>query len=132
MSIAFLAFAAAFIVSSTYQLGRGVFATTAKNGSVPPPPACVAGISKLEAALDRGLAKASGATDEGAALSAFGAEAQPEWNDLPATQAACDPTPTGKDAYAALLRLRMADESFLKRRVADLSPIRRDVDAYLR
>lgn len=132
MNIAFLTLTTAFIVSSTWQLGRGVFGVTATNGSAPPPPACVAGISRLASALDRGVARASSAPDEGAALSSFASEAAPDWNDLGAVESHCEASATGKDAYAALLRLRMADESFLKRRVAELSPMRRDVDAYLR
>ncbi|MEO8801333.1 MAG: hypothetical protein ABI551_25815 [Polyangiaceae bacterium] len=132
MNIAFLTLATAFVVSSTWQLQRGVFGVTAKDGSAPPPPACVAGVSRLANALDRGVARASTAADEGAALSSFANEARPDWNDLGLVEANCKASPTGKDAYAALLRLRTADESFLKRRVAELSPMRRDVDAYLR
>ena len=133
VSAAFLLFAATFIVVSTIEIARGVYGEPVASGEGPPPSAaCVAGIKVLVAALDRAMAAGASAHDESAALREFAGTAKPEWDGISETENACSATPQGKDAFAALVRLRAADESFLRRRVAEVAPLRRDVDAYLR
>ena len=133
VSAAFLLFAAAFIVVSTVNIARGVYGEPVASGQGPHPSAgCVAEIKVMVAALDRATAAGASARDESAALQAFAGAAKPEWDGISGTENACSATPQGKDAFAALLRLRAADESFLRRRVAEVAPLRRDVDAYLR
>ncbi len=133
VTAAFLIFAAAFIVTSTVDIARGVYDEHVASTEGPPPTAaCVEGIKTLVGALDRAVSVATSAKDEPSALSAFSSGAKPEWDAAYGTESACSTTPQGKDAFAALVRLRAADESFLKRRVAEVAPLRRDVDAYLR
>lgn len=127
----FVLFVTVFILSTTWQLGRGVFSGKAKSAH-PPPAACVAGISRLASALDRALAAAASISDEGTALATFSSGALPEWNDREKVAAECSVAPEGQDAFSALLRLRHAQEGFLQRQVAEVSPMRRDVEAYLR
>lgn len=126
----FVLFVSVFIVSTTWQIGSGVFAN--KKSKAPPPAACVAGISRLVPALDRALAASSAATDEGVGLATFAKNAFPEWNDQEKVAADCGTTAEGQAAFSALLRLRRAEESSLQRQVAELSPMRQDVEAYLR
>lgn len=133
VSAAFISFAAAFIVISTLDIARGVYGKPVASGEAPPPSAaCVAGIRVQVAALDRAMSASASSRDESTALQTFVGAAKPEWDGISETEEACSATPQGKDAFAALVRLRAADESFLRRRIAEVAPLRRDVDAYLR
>jgi hypothetical protein len=134
VSALFVGVVSVFIVITTAQLGLGVFGKTASRAGAggAPPAACIAGISRLTPALDRALGTASPIADDSAALAAFAAATLPEWNDSQNIESACIATPEGKDAFAAVLRLRRAEEALLHRDVAELSPMRRDVEAYLR
>jgi hypothetical protein len=134
VSALFVGVVSVFIVITTAQLGLGVFGKTASKAGagVAPPAACIAGISRLTPALDRALGASSPIADDSAALAAFAAATLPEWNDSQNIESACSTTPEGKDAFAAVLRLRRAEEALLHRDVAELSPMRRDVEAYLR
>lgn len=133
-SAIFVGIVSVFIVITTWQVARGVFGkggTSAKAG-IAPPPACIAGISRLGGALDRAVAAASQSSDEHAVNAAFANAVKPEWDDSDKVQADCAATPEGQDAFAALLRLRRAEETSLERHVAEVSPMKRDVEAYLR
>lgn len=134
MTAAFLTIAVAFVISSTWQIARGVLglSTPAVANAPPPAPECVAGITRLEKALDRGLEGAAASAEVPDALRRFEAGAEPEWSDRAAVENACNGSLQGKDAFTALVRLRNADETFLRRQVAEVEPIRRDVEAYLR
>ena len=133
VTAAFLIFAAGFIVTSTLDIARGVYGEHVASGEGPPPSvACVGGIKALVGALDRAMSVAAASRDESAALPAFAGATKPEWDAAADVENACSATPQGKDAFAALVRLRAADESFLQRRIAEIAPLRRDVDAYLR
>jgi hypothetical protein len=132
VSALFVSIVSVFIVITTWQVARGVFGKGVMKASVAPAPICVAGVSRLNDALDRALAAASPLTDEHAIDAAFANAARPEWDDSSKVEADCAGTQEGQDAFAALLRLRRADESFLHREVAELSPMKQDVEAYLR
>jgi hypothetical protein len=134
VSALFVGVVSVFIVITTVQLGRGVFGQNASkaNGGITLPAACIAGISRLAPALDRALAVASPIADENASLAAFAGATLPEWNDSQIIEQSCNATPEGQEAFAAVLRLRRAEEGFLHRQFAELSPMRRDVEAYLR
>ena len=132
VSAAFLLFAAAFIVISTIDIAHGVYGRPAPAAGPPPTRGCLLHIQALAMALDRAMSAAGASRDESAALRAFDAATKPDWDSLPYTEQLCSSTPRGVDAFAALLRLRAAEESFLRRRVAEVAPLRRDVDAYLR
>lgn len=128
----FVSIVAIFIVITTTQIARGVFGKGATKSSNPPPAACVAGISRMNGALDRAVASTSQITDEHGVDAAFAIAVKPDWDDSDKVQADCATTPEGQDAFAAVLRLRRADETSLERHVAEVSPMKRDVAAYLR
>jgi hypothetical protein len=130
----FVSIVAVFIVITTTQIARGVFGLGApKSGAgVAPPPACIAGISRMSSALDRAVAATSQTTDAHAVAGAFANAAKPEWDDSDKVQVDCAATPEGQDAFAALLRLRRVEETSLGRHVAEVSPMKQDVAAYLR
>ncbi len=134
VSAAFVGVVSVFIVITTVQVGRGVFGKGAPsaNGGIAPPPACVAGIARLDAALDRAMMTTSRITEEDAVTPAFAQSTLPEWNESPKVEEDCNATPEGKEAFAAILRLRRAEESLLHRQVGELSPMKQDVEAYLR
>jgi hypothetical protein len=56
---------------------------------------------------------------------------QPEWAEQAAVATACASDPRGQDAFAALLRLKLAEEGFVRRQIVEIAPVRRDVRAYL-
>ncbi len=105
--------AVAFIVSSTSQITRAVFGLG--GGPVPAgapgaiDPACTQGVKAL---LDARFSRV----------------------DSPAREVlldACSRTPEGLDLSAALKRLKVAEEQLTRRCQAELSPLRRDVEAHL-
>ena len=145
---AFALFATAFILSSAAQLMSAVLGlriepvTAAPQAATTPPltepgrAACAAGIERLIAALDRAFLEASklataGAMSADGVVTAFQGSALPEWSEEAAIETGCRSDPHGSDAFAAVLRLRLAEESFLRRQIVELSPVRRDVQAYL-
>jgi hypothetical protein len=132
VSALFVGVVSVFIVVTTAQVGAGVFGKSASRAGVAPPAACVAGISRLTPALDRALGAASPIGDDSASLATFAAATLPEWNDSQDIESTCSATPEGQEAFAAVLRLRRAEEALLHKDVAELSPMRRDVEAYLR
>jgi hypothetical protein len=95
--------------------------------------ACAEGVRRLLASIDAAVvsAKTEGATDEATAVARFKERLAPEWADENAIRARCASVPRGQDAFAAVLRLRLAQEGFVRRQVAEITPIRRDVTAYL-
>jgi hypothetical protein len=122
---------AVFIVITTTQIARGVFGKGATKSNAPPP-ACVAGISRMNGALDRAVASTAQINDAHGVNAAFANAVKADWADSDQVQSDCAGTPEGQDAFAALLRLRRAEESSLERHVAEVSPMKRDVEAYLR
>lgn len=132
----FLLLSTAFVVSSAWQLIRGIYAPgspIAPVGASAPSTAaaCADGVAKLTTALDRAFAAATTKDDEAAALKTLSETMQPEWSEQAAVEATCAQEARGQDAYAALLRLRMAEEVFVRRQIAEIAPVRRDVRAYL-
>ncbi len=125
----FLSLATAFVLSSTYQLWRAVY---------DPPPgirgdseeahACRSGLEGLTKTLDTSFAAAAGRTEGDLAL-AFESGLGPGWTDLAPVESACQKTPGGEDALAALLRLRRAEEAHLRRQTGEIAPLRRLVRA---
>lgn len=148
----FLGLATAFILSSTFQLVVGVFGVGSEplaaadpspagpdglnTPSTPSTQACADGIARLSAALDRNLARAvvpegESVRTEEAALAAFRKGLDPEWTEEAAIQQSCVNEPRGEDAFAALLRLKLAQEGLVRRQMAEIDPLRRNVQAYL-
>jgi hypothetical protein len=130
------AFATAFVILSTWQIIAQVFGFTAAplTAGVPAPPStagpCAEGIRAFSAALDRGVAASSTARTEAEALAQMRA-AMPEWEREAAIASTCGADPRGAEAWAALLRLRRAEEGAAGRRVVDVAAVRRDVEAYV-
>ncbi len=132
---AYVAFAILFILLSITSLVDGVFHTTAAplSSSTPTPDTkiCVDGVRSLTAALDRGRLAAAAKRESADLKQAFDAALAPDWDDEARLSVACGHDPRGADAFAALLRLRRAEEGFLGREIAEIAPLRRDVEAYL-
>jgi hypothetical protein len=117
----------AIIGSSTLQIVPAVFGL----GIRPLPEglpgsaarSCAEGVQRLDQALDRAV--------EGTASVDFSTRLQPEWEDKDAVQRACSESPAGLDAWAALARLRSAEEQLGPDGRGLLAPLRRDVRAHL-
>jgi hypothetical protein len=129
----FVAFSAAFVLLSTWQIMIGVFGAAIAPVQVTQPAgkACAEGIHELERALDRGVAAATGAKSSADAEAKMRAALSPEWDKEQAVDATCAGDPHGADAWAALLRLRRAEEGAAGRRTVVVAPLRQDLDAYL-
>lgn len=86
---------------------------------------CAEGVRGLASALDRAADSAGSAS--------FEQRLQPEWGAAGSIQDACKDAREGLDAWAALIRLRSAEEQLGPRaqRGAELEPLRRDVLAHL-
>ena len=65
-----------------------------------------------------------------AGSAAFERRLDPEWSDRETIEAACSESSEGLDAWAALARLRSAEEQ-LAPRTEELGNLRRDVVAHL-
>jgi hypothetical protein len=117
----------AIIGSSALQIIPAVFGAGVRPIPAAPPGSsarsCAEGVRKLERALDRAADSAGSAS--------FQAGLQPEWAEAPAVSQACSQSSEGIDAWAALARLRSAEEQLSPRGVAELEPLRRDVIAHL-
>lgn len=136
--------AVAFIGASAVQIIPAVFGVGGRaapdSPAAPEERACTAGIRSLSFALDRATAKAWSpeanrlAVDEAdanAIIQAFQEALLPEWDAGASIGQACAKSRDGVEAWAALLRLRRAEEQFALRGFVDLAPLRRDVTAHL-
>jgi hypothetical protein len=134
--IAFVAFSAAFILSSIAQLVSGVFGAGSdvlpqtRTGSLASG-RCARELRALTSAVERAIVSAVPASGEAKARAAYRAALAPEWNDEADVEQRCSGDPHGTDAYAAVLRLRRAGEDFARRQVVELAPLRQDVAAHL-
>jgi hypothetical protein len=99
--------------------------------------ACAEGVRRLQVALDRAVGAGAPGDGRTAGGGSFGSRLQPEWNDEAQVFESCRSARQGLDAWAALLRLRSAEEQLalgsrtLEEFRADLEPLRRDVAAHL-
>lgn len=131
--------AAAFIGSSAWQIASAVFGL----GVVPVADgwatasardrACASGLRALAAALDRAGARASAASETATddTPSAFRRALSPEWDAAGSVSKACAGSREGLDAWAALERLKFAQEQVARRIRAELEPLRRDLATHL-
>jgi hypothetical protein len=129
----FLAFASAFVLWSAKLLIWPLFGldTPAERRAAPAGVACAEQIRSLVRALDRAMAAASASRGQAEASAMFRAALSPEWDGEESSRRACAADPNGLDAYAALMRLRRAEEGFVERQVVEIDPLRREVQAHL-
>ena len=117
----------ALIGSSAMQIIPSVFGAGIRPIPATPPGSsartCADGVRKLERALDR--------AEDSAGSSSFQVRLQPEWAGAAAIEEACNQSSEGIDAWAALVRLRSAEEQLAPRPGSELEPLRRDVIAHL-
>lgn len=134
----FTVVAAAFVVSSTYQLAVAVLAEPAPGGPAPVAvnlaPACADAVRSLAVAVDRGVAAAAGATDQGDAERRYRAARLPEWEESKQRELVqpCAAEARGLDAVAAVSRLDRAAEGAIRHQTDELGPVRRAVDSFIR
>ena len=130
--------AAAFVISSTYQIAVGVMAEpadgAAAGSAVNVGPACAAGVRSLAVAVDRGVAAAAGATRRDEAERRYRAARSPDWDDTKHHELVepCSTDPHGADAVAAVTRLDRAAEGAIRHQTDELGPVRRAVDSFIR
>jgi hypothetical protein len=130
--------AAAFVISSTWQIAVAVLSEPAPGSAapapVPVPPACSDGVRSLAVAVDRGVTAAAAATDRGDAERRYRVARSPEW-DAPKREELVQPCAgdaRGIDAVAAVARLDRAAEGAIRRQTDELGPVRRAVDSFIR
>jgi hypothetical protein len=121
--------AVAIIASSAVQIIPTVFGA----GIVPIPSgapgsnerACAEGVRALANALER--------ASRSAGSESFVERLRPEWDREAAVHEACQSAGGGLDAWAALARLRAAEEQLapVPARSSELDPLRRQVEAHL-
>jgi hypothetical protein len=129
--------AAAFVVSSTYQIAVGVMAEAASPTApltINLAPACADGVRSLAAAVDRGVTAAAGATDKAEAERRYRLARSPEWDEAKQRELVepCAADAHGADAVAAVSRLDRAAEGAIRHQTDELGPVRRAVDSFIR
>ena len=119
--------AVAFIAISVLQIIPDVFGAWVHPivASTPgsPPRICADGVLTLARALDRAKDAAGGP--------GFDRALQPEWNAASGIEQACARSSEGLDAWAALLRLRRAEEQLAGSPGDPLAPLQREVASHL-
>jgi hypothetical protein len=135
-SVIFVGASAAQIIPAVFGIGIEPLPSTP---AASPESECADGVRSLALALDRATEAAwsprtahavtMGGTDH--ALEAFRAGLVPEWNAAASVEKACGTAREGWEAWAALLRLRRAEEQVALRGLVELVPLRRDVAAHL-
>ncbi|HEY8088786.1 MAG TPA: hypothetical protein VIF09_13095 [Polyangiaceae bacterium] len=121
-----IALSVALIGASAWQIIPAVFgANVAPLPASPPGSAartCAEGVRRMAQALERAQGAAGSAS--------FGERLSPEWDAAADVQKACEASPEGEDAWAALARMRCAAEQ-LAPRGGELATLHRDVMAHL-
>ena len=128
--------AVAFIGASAVQVIPAVFRMGAHHApsTVPDPQArvCALGVRPLAAALERAGARAwSAHASADSALDSFQQALAPEWKDEERIRSDCEKSSEGAETWAALVRLRRAEEQALLSGADDVQPLRRDLAAHL-
>jgi hypothetical protein len=129
-----------FIGASALQIVPAAFGTGVTPLPLAPPgtPArvCADGVRSLAIAVDRASSQtlslsASAADDGDTALVLFRRNLAPDWDDTTRVEAACVSSPEGESAWAALLRLREAEQQLVRKGRVELRPLRADLAAHL-
>jgi hypothetical protein len=138
-----LVVAVAFVGDSALQIIPAVFGLGIRQVPAGPPGSpeleCVQGVFSLARALDRAsadawsprAARAVTQADDDPAIQAFRSGLLPEWSAEAKVENACAQSREGLEAWAALVRLRRAEEQVVVHSLVELIPLRRDVEAHL-
>jgi hypothetical protein len=132
VSVAFIVSSAFQIISAAFGFGWTPLPSDAPPGSAER--ACAVGIRALTGALDRAgqrVSSVASAADDSETMAALRPGLSPEWDGADAIQDACSRSRGGLDAWAALQRLRVAEEQSGRLGRDELSSVRRDVAAHL-
>jgi hypothetical protein len=131
---AFVALAAAFIVSSVWQIAAQLFGFGAASRPEAPraSAACATGLRELAAAVDRGSAAAQGAGSADEAEQRYKDAVAKTWSEKDQLLRPCQDDPAGPEAMAALARLDRAAEGAARRQAGELGPVRREVESFIR
>jgi hypothetical protein len=127
------------IASSSLQIipqvfGLGVSPIGAPSAAASPERACAVGIRGLLGALDRAggqLPRAATTSDDTEAMAALRASLSPEWDSADSVARTCAGSRDGQDAWAALERMRVAEEQIVRLGRVGLVPLRLDVATHL-
>jgi hypothetical protein len=133
-----LVVAVVFIGSSAWQIVHAIFVESAA-ASAPPAldPGCANGVRRLVGALDRAADHAVSSAEQPATtrpedvVALFRHQLSPEWDGAGDVERRCAASAAGADAWAALQRLRSAQEQLARQSRAELAPLRHDLAAHL-
>ena len=125
--VVFTLFAIAFVVDSTYEIVKGVFGWEAVGAHASAE--CAAGIQPLEAAIAEGKMRSLRQTDEHVALAEFRAAKESVWTSEKSVREACSKDDASRAAFAALLRIDLAEETAIRQRSRTVTPPFRDLRA---
>jgi hypothetical protein len=123
VSVALVGSSAVQIIPAVFGLGTRPLPDLAVAPPGSPARTCAQGLQGLQRALDRAVDSAGSAS--------FPGRLEPEWAEAGTVEQACRQSPEGIEAWAALARLRSAEEQLAPRAEAELGPLRRDVIAHL-
>jgi hypothetical protein len=125
VAVVFIGFCALSVVPAVFGRGPDPLAAT------PAGQACAEAILRLQAAVDRAARASASAPDENTAVSSFRNALGPDWDEEKRIEGVCRVDPNGAGAFAALQRLRVAEETSARRRAVEIAPLRHDVRQYL-
>jgi hypothetical protein len=129
----FVAFAAAFVLSSVWQISSQLFGF----GSASRPETrhvgatCAASIESSVVAIDTARLKPSGAMGPDEAYERYRKAKAASAIDDEKLQQGCAGDPSGPEALAALARYDRAAEASVRRRAVELGPVRREVMSFI-
>jgi hypothetical protein len=132
VSVAFIVSSAAQIIAAVFGFGLTPLPSGAPEGSAEH--ACAVGIRSLARALDRAggrLSSVASAANDDETMAILRPALSPEWDGADAIESACVRSREGLTAWAALQRLRMAEEQSGRLSRDELASVRRDVAAHL-
>jgi hypothetical protein len=132
----FVTLAGGFVLWTSQQiifaaLGLDVSPLPSSGQTAIEPGSCEGELRSMTAAVDRAILASASAPDEARASVQYRAALAPEWSEDRGVQARCATTPHGEDAFAALLRLKVAGEEVARRHARELGPLRKDLAVYL-
>jgi hypothetical protein len=132
VSVVFIASSAGQIIPAVFGAGFEPIPSGSPAGS--PEAQCGAGIRSLAQALDRvgdRMSSLATAEDDSTIMASLRPALSPEWDQADTVRSACAHAAGGPSAWAALERLRVAEEQSGRLDRDAVSSVRRDVAAHL-